>query len=109
MSKGTRRASSICSSGCLPAGKGPPIETARAEAVKAGITINGLAVLCRYCSGQPISYDLETAFAERIIGGPAAFVITADNPQTFSAAVRRKLILEIAGTEPPARFVARQR
>ncbi len=74
---------------------GPGILEARAEVVAAGITINGLAVLCRSCSGQPISYDLETAFRERIIGGPGAFVVTAENSQNFAAAVRRKLILEI--------------
>jgi hypothetical protein len=76
---------------------GPPIEAARDEVVAAGMTINGLAVLCRHCSGRPISYDLEAAFTERLIGGPGAFVITADSEATFSEAVRRKLILEIAG------------
>ena len=76
---------------------GPPIEAARDEVVAAGITINGLAVLCRHCSGRPINYDLEAAFADRIIGGPGSFVVTADDPSTFAHAVRRKLILEIAG------------
>ncbi|MEM9048108.1 MAG: DUF1194 domain-containing protein [Pseudomonadota bacterium] len=85
---------------------GPPIETARAEVLEAGITINGLAVLCRSCSGRPVSYDLEAAFAERIIGGPGAFVITADSADTFADAVRRKLILEISGN-PPHRYASR--
>jgi hypothetical protein len=76
---------------------GPPIEIARDEVVAAGIVINGLAVLCRHCSGRPISYDLEAAFADRVIGGPGAFVVTADSPETFAEAVRRKLVLEIAG------------
>jgi len=81
---------------------GPPIELARDEVVAAGITINGLAVLCRQCSGRPINYDLEAAFADRVIGGPGSFVITADSPETFAEAVRRKLILEIAGRADPA-------
>lgn len=81
---------------------GPSIPDARDEVLAAGITINGLAVLCRSCSGQPISYDLETAFRDLIIGGPGAFVVTAENAETFASAVRRKLILEIAG-ELPAR------
>ena len=76
---------------------GPPIELARQEVVAAGITINGLAVLCRYCSGRPNTYDLELAFKDQIIGGNGAFVITADNTDTFANAVRKKLILEIAG------------
>lgn len=86
---------------------GPTIEEARAAVLAAGITINGLAVLCRSCSGQPVSYNLEAAFAERIIGGPRAFVITADSAPTFAAAVRRKLILEIAGDLPAEDIAAR--
>jgi hypothetical protein len=79
---------------------GPPIETARAQALAAGITINGLAILCRICSGRPAFYDLEAAFASRIIGGPGSFVVTADGNTSFAEAVRRKLVLEIAGDMP---------
>lgn len=84
---------------------GPGISEARAAVLAAGITINGLAVLCRSCSGQPVYYDLEAAFRDEIIGGPGAFVVTAENAQTFASAVRRKLILEIAGKEPARRIV----
>ncbi|MGI9483147.1 MAG: DUF1194 domain-containing protein [Hyphomicrobiales bacterium] len=87
---------------------GPPISDARREVLSAGITINGLAVLCRHCSGRPVSYDLEAAFQNEIIGGPGSFVITADSPSTFAAAVRRKLILEIAGTEKDRKNLAAQ-
>lgn len=80
---------------------GPGIGDARQEVLAAGIAINGLAVLCRTClSGRPISYDLEAAFRDMIIGGPTSFVITADSDKTFADAVRRKLILEIAGELP---------
>ena len=77
---------------------GPPIETVRDRIVSSGVTINGLAILCRAqgCGGRPVTYDLEKAFADTIIGGPNSFVVTADSPDTFAAAVRRKLILEIA-------------
>jgi len=81
---------------------GPDIASARAQVLGAGITINGLAVLCRYCSGRPVDYDLEAAFRTGIVGGPGAFVVTADSPATFSDAVRRKLVLEIAGGPPPS-------
>ncbi|WP_428646735.1 DUF1194 domain-containing protein [Roseibium sp.] len=77
---------------------GPTIEEARDTVVSSGIVINGLAVLCRHCSGRPVSYDLEEMFYRKIIGGPAAFVVTADSTETFADAVRKKLILEIAGT-----------
>ncbi len=77
---------------------GIPIADGRAQALSAGIIINGLAVLCREddCSGRPVAYDLEEAFKNQIIGGPGSFVITADSAKRFAEAVRRKLILELA-------------
>jgi hypothetical protein len=82
---------------------GIPIQTARDAAVAAGMVINGLPILCREknCGGRPVTYDLEKAYEERIIGGPGAFVITAKDRESFEMAVRRKLILEIAGLSPP--------
>lgn len=78
-------------------GGGISIPTARTAAIEAGITINGLAILCRYCeSGRPIYYDLESAFANLIVGGPGSFVVTADGSSSFAQAVRRKLLLEVA-------------
>lgn len=79
---------------------GPPISAAREEVLAAGITINGLAVLCRACNGRPAGPELETLYEERIIGGRGAFVVTAENPGSFAEAVKRKLILEISGTMP---------
>lgn len=76
---------------------GMPIHTARKAVLDAGVVINGLAVACRVCSGQPGGYDLEAAFAAELIGGPGSFVVTADGDLSFAAAVRKKLILEIAG------------
>ena len=77
---------------------GPPVEAAREEVVAAGITINALAILCRFCSGRAGGgANLEAIYAERIIGGPGAFVVTADDMESFADAVRRKLILEISG------------
>ena len=76
---------------------GVPIFDARALALEDGITINGLAILCRGdCGGRPVAYSVEQAFADTIIGGPGSFVITADGAARFAEGVRRKLILEIA-------------
>ncbi len=86
---------------------GPSIEEARASVLAAGITINGLAILCRACNGRPSGADLERLYEERIIGGPGAFVVTAESPESFAAAVKRKLILEISGTMPEAKVAAR--
>src|SRR5918996_3595790 len=85
---------------------GLSIAEARASALAADIVINGLAVLCRHCSGRPVRYDLEAAFAERVIGGPGSFVVSATGDEHFADAVRKKLILEIAGRfrEPALRL-----
>jgi uncharacterized protein DUF1194 len=87
---------------------GPTISEARQKVVSGGIVINGLAVLCRHCSGRPVTYDLEERFYTDIIGGPAAFVVTADSPQTFADAVRKKLILEIASRPEDANRIVQQ-
>ena len=90
---------------------GVPLALARDRAIASGITINGLAVLCRECSGRPMGGDLEGEFARRIIGGPASFVVTVDGDTSFEDAVRKKLLLEIAGTggasPPVTRALAR--
>lgn len=85
---------------------GLPISTARDAAVAAGIVINGLPILCREknCGGRPVLYDLEKAYEEQIIGGPGAFVVTAQDRESFEMAVRRKLILEIAGAQPSGKI-----
>ena len=83
---------------------GISIEAARQAAIAADIVINGLAILCRDCSGRPVFYDLEEAYRRDIIGGPAAFVVTADDMESFAAAVRKKLLLEIAGVPDEQTF-----
>jgi len=87
---------------------GPAIEEGRAAALAAGITINGLAVHCRDCAaGSGYSDDLAAEFEARIIGGPGAFVVSAENPAAFAEAVRRKLILEISGLHGGPAFAGR--
>ncbi|MDD9902890.1 MAG: DUF1194 domain-containing protein [Rhodospirillaceae bacterium] len=88
-------------------GGGIYVHEARAAALADGIIINGLAILCRDCSGRPADIDLELAFETMIIGGPGSFVVTADGNTSFSKAVLRKLLLEVAAapTERTARVV----
>lgn len=78
---------------------GPPIEGARAEVLAAGITINALPIL-RPGSSTGGSGDIVALYQDRIIGGPGAFLVPADTGAKFTEAVRRKLILEIAGSTP---------
>lgn len=94
--EGTRRVIDFSADSAFSWG-GVPIVQARAAALAAGIVINGLAILCRDCSGRPVDYDLEGAFDDFIVGGPGSFVITADGKARFAEAVRRKLLLEVAG------------
>ncbi len=76
---------------------GPPAEQARDRAVAEGITINGLPILNdRPTFGRLPPMPLDQYFRESVIGGPGAFVIAAEDFDTFGQAVRRKLIREIA-------------
>lgn len=67
---------------------------ARDIAVKAGVTINGLAILTDFP-------ELDLYYGENVVGGPGAFVVSAQNFHAFSAAVLNKLVREIAGTDGP--------
>ena len=78
---------------------GPSIEEARAEVLAAGIVINALPIL-RPEDGRRAGANLEAEYAERIIGGPGSFMVTAEDRTSFAATVRRKLVLEISGTTP---------
>ena len=87
---------------------GAPVGPSRNTVVEAGITINGLAILCRDCpTGRAATGDLESQYRTRIIGGRNSFVITADSRASFADAVKRKLILEISGTVPRTDVAAR--
>ncbi len=61
----------------------------RTVATLRGITVNGLAIL----NEEP---DLAAYYRAEVIGGPGAFVETARDYRDFAAALRRKLIREIA-------------
>ncbi len=81
---------------------GPPIEAARQQVLAAGVTINALPILRPDDPGRAHG-GLEALYEERIIGGPGAFVVTAESRDSFAAAVKRKLILEISGRMPERR------
>lgn len=78
---------------------GPPIAVARQQVLAAGITINALPIL-RPEDGRRAGANLEQEYADRIIGGPGAFMVTAEGRASFAATVRRKLVLEISGLTP---------
>ena len=67
---------------------GPKPALARDVIVGQGVTINGLAIV----SDEP---DLDVYYRDHVIGGDAAFVITASDHEAFDVAIRKKLIREL--------------
>ena len=64
----------------------------RDRLVRDGVTINGLAI-------EELNDNLTRYFRDNVIGGPGAFVVTADEFSDFRAAKRRKLLREILGPD----------
>jgi hypothetical protein len=85
--RGSRKVVDISGDGTNNVGYEPTI--ARDIAVKAGITINGLAILTDFP-------DLDEYYAKNVVGGAGAFVISAQNYDAFSAAILQKLVREIS-------------
>lgn len=85
-------------SGDGPNNQGEYVNLVRDEVVATGIVINGLPLMT---DGGLISAfdvpDLDRYYAECVIGGPGAFVVPVNDWSQFPEAVRRKLVLEIAG------------
>jgi hypothetical protein len=69
---------------------------ARDRAVKAGITVNALAILNDGRLGPNGQPWLVEVYQQDVIGGPGAFVIPAQTRADFDRALRQKLIQEIA-------------
>ena len=77
---------------------GGPAEGARDAALAEGITINGLPIVNdRPGFGRFSSVPLDTYYERSVIGGPGAFMVVAEDFESFGNAVRRKLVREIAG------------
>jgi Protein of unknown function (DUF1194) len=81
---------------------GGPAEAARDRAVAEGTTINGLPIVNdRPTFGRLPPIPLDEYFRESVIGGPGAFLVVAEDFESFGTAVKRKLIREIAALEGP--------
>jgi hypothetical protein len=91
-------------SGDGPNNHGRPVEVARDEAVKAGVTINGLPILLKRPGYLDIG-DLEDYYRDCVIGGAGAFLVPVRSKDQFEAAIRTKIVLEISGLEPPDALV----
>jgi len=82
--------------------QGPPVHETRDKLVREGIVINGLPVMFKRTnpSGFPAVEHLDVYYQDCVIGGPGAFIVTVTETSQFPAAIRRKLLLEIASTQP---------
>lgn len=88
--EGERRVVDISGDGINNSGRLP--HTARDDAVLHGTTINGLPIL------NEVPW-LDDYFRDNVIGGAGAFLIAAQDYDSFAIAIRNKLIREIAGEE----------
>jgi len=84
---------------------GRDVTLARDDAVAKGVTINGLVIL----SDSPTPWNpehtnppggLANYYRNNVVGGPGAFVMVAENFNSFGNALINKLIAEIAQLPP---------
>lgn len=98
---GERRVIDVSGDG--PNNSGPPVGPLRDELVAKGIVINGLPIVLKP-GGSGSMFDianLDQYYAQCVIGGPGSFMIPIREKSEFATATRQKLLLEIAGLEPP--------
>lgn len=92
---GTRRVIDVSGDGTNNSGR--PVMEARDDAVRQGITINGLPLLLRPSSwGFNDIANLDEYYEDCVIGGIGAFSIPIKERSQFATATRTKLVLEIA-------------
>jgi hypothetical protein len=92
---------------------GRAVTEARDEAVAAGVTVNGLAIINNQANPGFAFHThppggLPKYFEDNVVGGPGAFLLQVENFDTFAEAITRKLVSEIAGTEQPQRLTVRR-
>jgi uncharacterized protein DUF1194 len=103
----TRRVIDVCGDGTNNAGR--EASDARDDAVKAGVTINGLAII----NDHPVSWTfahvqppggLPNYYRENVTGGPGSFVLEVHDFASFGDAMTRKLVDEIAAGSFASKF-----
>jgi hypothetical protein len=86
----TRRTIDVSGDGANNIGR--PASLARDDAARDRITVNGLPILA-------VEPDLDTYYFQNVIGGPGAVMVPAQNFESFSEAILKKLIMEIAADD----------
>jgi hypothetical protein len=89
---------------------GRPVAESRDDALRLGITINGLPIVNeRPSPWLPAEPNLDEYYLKNVIGGPGSFLIVADDFTSFQTAILNKLIREIAAAPAPPRNLAELR
>jgi Protein of unknown function (DUF1194) len=87
-------------SGDGPNNMGPPVVPMREAVLARGVTINGLPLTLRPGTMFTLPAGLlDIYYEDCVIGGPGAFSISVQAPEQLAEAIRRKLVLEIAGRD----------
>ena len=100
--EGRRRVIDLSGDG--PQNAGPSLSAARDRADNALITVNGLPIdNSRQHPFRPsVTINVSAYFENEVITGPGAFISPTNEQEDFVDALRRKLIIEIAGLDPEA-------
>lgn len=107
--RGIRRTIDVSGDGTNNSGR--DVGLARDEALAKGVTINGLVIL----SDSPLPWNpehtnppggLDAYYRNNVIGGAGAFVMVAENHNSFGQAIVKKMIAEIAWNPPPRGVMA---
>ncbi|BBF93759.1 DUF1194 domain-containing protein [Blastochloris tepida] len=97
--RGLRRVIDISGDGAN--NQGEPVTSARDRVLKDGIVINGLPLQLKRPNAAMMDVaDLDLYYEDCVIGGPGAFVVPVRAPEQFAEAIRRKLVMEVAGISP---------
>ena len=108
--RGVRRTIDVSGDGTNNSGR--DVTLARDEALQKGVTINGLVIL----SDSPLPWNpehtnppggLDGYYRNNVIGGAGAFVMVAENHNSFGQAIVKKMIAEIAFNPPPRGVILR--
>jgi uncharacterized protein DUF1194 len=108
--RGIRRTIDVSGDGTNNSGR--DVTLARDEALAKGVTINGLVIL----SDSPLPWNpehtnppggLDAYYRNNVIGGAGAFVMVAENHNSFGQAIVKKMIAEIAFNPPPRGVILR--
>ena len=88
-------------SGDGPNNQGLPVTLARDELVNRGVVINGLPLMVRISHWGFVGIEkLDEYYFDCVVGGTGAFVLPVYSWEKFPEAVKKKLVLEIAGIQP---------